>query len=46
MPQLKKAVLRGSTVFPDVKYPTSKNLISAGYMKQHIRTDTLIYVTF
>ena len=44
--QLKKAVFRGSTSCPDMKYPTSKNLISVGYLKLHIRTETLIYVMF
>lgn len=44
--QLEKAVFRGSTDCPDMKYPASKNLFSVGYLKLHKRTETLIYVTF
>lgn len=44
--QLKKAGFRGSTSCPDMKYPTSKNLISVGYFKLHIRTEMLMYATF
>lgn len=43
VPQLKKAYLK--EVLSRQKYPTSKNMISTGYMKLHIRTD-ITHVNF